>query len=71
MGKRIKDIKEGKGFIDLLIGQFLLAVLLYVAVAFYEKSREATMVVSFFLIIGVLYYSFRGMKSLWYKGKKR
>lgn len=71
MAKRIKNIKEGRGFIDLLIGQFLLAVLLYVAVAFYETSREATMGVAFFLMLGVLYFSYKGMRSLWVKGKKR
>lgn len=56
-----------KGMSDLLIGQFLLAVLLYFSVAFYESSRNMTLGVSFFLLVGVLYFSWKGMRVLWVK----
>lgn len=66
MANRLK--KAGaKGFGDLLVGQFLLAVLLYVAVAFYETAKTLTMVLSFLLLCGIIYFSWKGFKSLWAK----
>jgi len=68
---RLKKIKEGKGFGDLLIGQFLIAVLIYVAVAFYESAPQLTLTLSGLLLIAVLYFSLKGIKQLWFKGPKR
>ncbi len=65
MAKRLKKKGGEKGFRDLLIGQFLLAVLLYVAVAFYETSKTLTLVLSFLLLLGIIYFSWKGFKSLW------
>ncbi|MFQ5597932.1 MAG: hypothetical protein ACE5GK_07765 [Nitrospiria bacterium] len=68
---RLKKIKEGKGLTDLLIGQFLIAVLFYVAVAFYTSSPQATLVISSLLLIAIFYYSWRGMRQLWSKKKSK
>lgn len=62
-----KKRKRAKGMSDLLIGQFLLAVLLYFSVAFYESSRNMTLVVSLLLLLGVFYFSWKGMRVLWHK----
>ncbi|GEM_PF-2395781 len=64
---RSKKRARAKGMSDLLIGQFLLAVLLYFSVAFYESSRTMTLVVTLLLLVGVLYFSWKGMRVLWAK----
>ena len=64
---RSQKKERGKGMSDLLIGQFLLAVLLYFSVAFYESNRTVTLVVTFLLLVGVLYFSWKGMRVLWFK----
>lgn len=64
---RLEKRGRAKGMSDLLISQFLLAVLLYFSVAFYESSRNVTLVVSFFLLLGVLYFAWKGMRVLWFK----
>ncbi len=66
MNKSKKRVRA-KGLSDLLIGQFLLAVLLYFSVAFYESSRNMTLVVTLMLLLGVLYFSWKGMRVLWLK----
>lgn len=64
---RLEKIGRAKGMTDLLISQFFLAVLLYFSVAFYESSRDMTLVVSFFLLVGMLYFGWKGMRALWLK----
>ncbi len=70
MGRPRKKI-AAKGFSDLMIGQFLLAALLYVIVAFYESNREVALGLGLVLLLGVLFFSIRGFRQLWAKKSKQ
>ncbi|MFQ5781047.1 MAG: hypothetical protein ACE5J1_00505 [Nitrospiria bacterium] len=59
--------EKGSGVANLLISQVLLVVLVYVAVTFYEAEPRVTQVVVFILVIGIMYFAWKGIKSLWLK----
>lgn len=67
MPSRLEKKERGRRFGDLLIGQCLLVVLLYFSVTFHDAARELTLVVTFMLLGGVLFFSWRGMKGIWFK----
>ena len=54
-----------------MIGQFLLAALLYVIVAFYESNRTMALGIGFVLLLGMLFFSIRGFRQLWAKKSKQ
>lgn len=54
-----------------MIGQFLLATLLYVIVAFYESNRPIALGLGFILLLGMLFFSIRGFRQLWAKKSKQ
>ncbi|MFQ5587497.1 MAG: hypothetical protein ACE5F7_01540 [Nitrospiria bacterium] len=70
MPGRLEKKERGRRFGDLLIAQVLLVVLLYFSVTFFESSRGVALVGTFVLLVGVLYFSWRGMKGLWFKKKR-
>ena len=68
---RLKEKRGKEGLVNLLIGQFLIAVLLYVTVGFYEISRPFTLAAAFVLLVAIFYFSWKGMKSLWFNKRSR
>jgi ABC-type nickel/cobalt efflux system permease component RcnA len=65
--KPMKKEKKGKGVLHLLIVQFLLGVLIYVAITFYPTEPKMTLIVIYILILAILFFSWRGLRSLWQK----
>ena len=63
----MKKEKKGKGVFHLLIVQFLLGVLIYIAITFYPTEPKMTLGIIYILILGILYFSWRGLKELWRK----
>lgn len=61
----MKESKKGKGVGSLLIAQLLLGVLLYIAVTVYPIDPKIALVLIYILILGILYFSWRGLKRLW------
>jgi L-asparagine transporter-like permease len=59
--------KKGKGVLNLLIVQFLLGLLIYVALTFYPTEPKITLIVIYILVLGILYFSWKGLKELWKK----
>ena len=57
--------KKRSGVGNLLVAQLLLGVLVYVALIFYPTEPRMTMVVIYLLIMGILYFSWKGLKGLW------
>ncbi len=70
MGRPRKKL-AAKGFSDLMIGQFLLAALFYVMIAFYESHRTVALGIGFVLLMGMLFFSIRGFRQLWFKKSKQ
>jgi len=69
LGRPRKKI-AAKGFSDLMIGQFFLAALFYVLIAFYENNRPIALGLGFLLLLGLLFFSIRGFRHLWAKKPK-
>jgi energy-coupling factor transporter transmembrane protein EcfT len=63
----MKKEKKGKGVLHLLIVQFLLGVLIYVAITFYPTEPKMTLIVIYILILAILFFSWIGLRSLWQK----
>ena len=61
----MKGSKKGKGVGSLLIAQLLLGVLIYVAVTIYPIDTKIALILIYLLILGILYFSLRGLKRLW------
>jgi L-asparagine transporter-like permease len=59
--------KKGKGVMNLLVVQFLLGVLIYVALTYYPTEPKITLTVIYILVLGILYFSWKGLKELWRK----
>ncbi|HLG22061.1 MAG TPA: hypothetical protein VI382_04540 [Candidatus Manganitrophaceae bacterium] len=57
--------KRGKGGGSLLVAQFLLGLLIYVALTLYPIRPKISLVVIYFLVLGILYFSWKGLKGLW------
>ncbi len=67
MPNKLEKKERGRRFGDLLIGQCLLVVLLYFSVSFHESHRQLTLAVTLLLLGAILFFSWRGMKGLWFK----
>lgn len=61
----MSDSKKGKWAGDLLIAQLLLGVLIYVVVTLYPTHPKTALVAIYFLLLGILYFSWKGLKKLW------
>ncbi|HZR45307.1 MAG TPA: hypothetical protein VFA47_01290 [Candidatus Manganitrophaceae bacterium] len=61
----MKESKKGKGVGSLLIAQLLLGVLIYIAVTVYPIDPKIALILIYILILGILYFSWRGLKRLW------
>ncbi len=61
----MKESKKGKGVGNLLFAQLLLGVLIYVAVTVYPIDSKVALILIYILILGILYFSLRGLKKLW------
>lgn len=59
--------EKGSGVKNLLISQVLLVVLLYTAMAFYESEPLMTQIVVFIFVVGIVYFAWKGIKTLWVK----
>jgi len=66
---RLKAKKGKEGLFNLLIAQFFLVVLLYFAVIFQDAPRSLSIAGTLLLLGAILYFSFKGIKTLWLKKK--
>lgn len=63
----MKESKKGKGVGNLLFAQLLLGLLIYVAMTVYPIDPKVALVLIYILVVGILYFSWRGLKGLWEK----
>lgn len=61
----MKESKKGKGVGNLLIAQLLLGILIYVAATVYPIDSKVALVLIYVLIVGILYFTWKGLKGLW------
>lgn len=59
------ETKRRSGVGSLLLAQLLLGVLVYVALIFYPSEPRLTLLIIYLLILGILYFSWKGLKGLW------
>ncbi len=63
----MSEPKQGNGVGWLLFTQGLLVVLIYIGLSIYPRSRSIALALSLFIVIGMLYSGWRGIKSIWGK----
>ena len=63
----MSEPKSDMGSRWLLWTQGLLAVLIYVALSIYPRSRSIALALAFFIVIGIVYTGWQGMKDIWKK----
>lgn len=62
----MSDSNKGKGAGgNILIAQLLLGILIYVVFSVYPTQPKAALVIIYILLLGILYFSWRGLKGLW------
>lgn len=61
----MSDSKKGKGAWNILIAQLLLGILIYVVFAVYPTQPKPALVAIYFLLLGILYFSWKGLRGLW------
>lgn len=59
------ESKKRSGVGNLLVAQLLLGLLIYAALTFYPTRPRMTLVAIYLLILGILYFSWKGLKGLW------
>ncbi|MBI3802162.1 MAG: hypothetical protein HY282_00165 [Nitrospirae bacterium] len=57
-----KRIGPGK---NILIAQLLLGLLIYVVFSVYPTEPKTALVIIYILLLGIFYFSWRGLKGLW------
>jgi hypothetical protein len=63
----MSEPKQASGVGWLLLTQGLLGVLIYVALSIYPRSRSIAMALGLFIVIGMFYSGWRGIKTIWGK----
>jgi len=66
---KLKNKTGKEGLFNLLIAQFFLVVLLYFAVVFQDAPRPLTISGTFILMAAILYFSYKGIRTLWLNKK--
>ncbi len=64
----MKESKKGKGVGNILIAQLLLGILIFVAVTVYPSEPKVALTIIYILILGIMFFSWKGLKGLWWKG---
>lgn len=61
----MSDSKKGKGAGNIIIAQLLLGILIYIVFAVYPTQPKPALVAIYLLLLGILYFSWKGLKGLW------
>lgn len=61
----MSDSNKGKWSGDILIAQLLLGILIYVVFSLYPTQPKIALIVVYILLLGIFYFSWRGLKKLW------
>lgn len=61
----MSDSKKRKGAGSILIAQLLLGILIYVVFSVYPTEPKVALVVIYLLLLGILYFAWKGLKGLW------
>ncbi len=61
----MSDSNKGKWSGDILIAQLLLGILIYVVFSLYPTQPKLALVVIYLLLLGIFYFSWKGLKKLW------
>lgn len=63
----MKESKTGKGVGNILVAQLLLGILIFVAVTVYPSDPKVALTIIYILILGIMFFSWKGLKGLWRK----
>lgn len=61
----MSDSNKGKWSGDILIAQLLLGILIYVVFSLYPTQPKIALIIIYILLLGIFYFSWRGLKKLW------
>jgi hypothetical protein len=61
----MSDSNKGKWSGDILIAQLLLGILIFIVFSLYPTQPKVALVVIYLLLLGIFYFSWRGLKKLW------
>lgn len=61
----MSDSNKGKWSGDILVAQLLLGILIYVVFSLYPTQPKIALTVIYILLLGIFFFSWRGLKKLW------